>query len=409
MTVQAPGFQATTQETSRVFKRSTLEAFFFGFFYDDAQTQPVSPVDPQTHPNFRIYDPQGNILEQGVAIPGGAPGFWRVAWYVPADAQLTNVNSRYRLQAVMVDANFRQFETSFEFDVVETQVTAQDPEEMQKICFVGRSKRVFFHNTTRPYSLSAQLIAQGMDATPLYAGSFRYPAPQAPGPNDIVEVPCGTHYTYYFDTPKLPVIGHYTVLWFVRDSELGEEYEEAMGIEVVNTSVIQLMTWLRMYIDKLQKKLGIVYAYRDEEIYAYLNQAIGTINQGVPPTSYTLQSVPSPLQSLLLMAAIMWALIAQRLLYAETNFDFSGQTVTLGYNPGQDLDGMIDRMNQAIQDQLRKTKEGLVRASSNVGFLAARPVRYREGMVFRVGPVNAGAQTGDALYQLLALAGLPLG
>ena len=257
MTVQAPGYQATTQETSRVMKRGMLETFFFGFFYDAAQTQPVNPIDPQTHPNFRIFDPQGNLLQDGVAVPASSPGFWRVAWFVPRDAQLSNVNRRYRFQTITVDANFRQFETSFEFDVVESAVPAQKPEDMQVLTFMGRSARVFFHSTVRPLSLSAQVIPQGRDSNPIYVGNFIYPQPVSPGPNDIIEVADGTGYTYYFDTPKFPYVGHYTVLWFVRDTLLSQEDQSAQNIEVVNTYVIQLMTWVRMYIDKLQKKLEV--------------------------------------------------------------------------------------------------------------------------------------------------------
>jgi len=407
MTLQAPGFQATNQETSRVLKRSTLEVFVFGFFYDEAKTLPVSPVDPQTHPNFKIFDPLGNLLQDGIAIPAASPGYWRVAWYVPKDAMLTNVHKRYRIQTVMADANLRQFETSFEFEVVESAIPAQKPEEQQRLCFVGRSKRVFFHNTVRPVSLSARVIMQGNDANPMYVGNFVYPLPLVPGPNDILEVEDGTGFTYYFDSPVFPTIGHYTVLWFVRDFTLAEEDISAQNVEVVNTYVIQLMTWLRMYIDKLQKKLGIVYAYRDEEIYAYLNQGLGTINQGVPPTSYTLEGVPTPLQSLLLMAAMWWGLTAQRILYTETNFSFSGQTVTLDYNPGADLDGIIDRMNTTIEAQLRKTKEGVMRAQSNVGFLGARPLRFGRSMVFKVGHVSSNNPLSNQdLGQLLSTSGI---
>jgi hypothetical protein len=395
MALQAPGWQATTQETPRVLKRATLELFVFGFFYDEAKTQPVAPVDPTTHPNFKIFDLNGQLLQDGVAIPATSPGYWRVAWYVPKDAALTNIHRRYRFQTVMADANLRQFETSFEFDVVESAVPAQKPEEQQRLAFVGRSKRLFFHDTVRPVSLSARLIAQGNDANPLYMGTFVYPPAPVPGPNDIIEVPDGTGYTYYFDTPPFPNIGTYTVLWFVRDFPLSEEDISAQNIEVVNTFVIQLMTRLRMYIDKVQKKLGIVYAYRDEELYAYLDEGLGTINQGVPPTYYTLQNLPTPMHSLLLMAAMMWGLMAQRILYTETNFDHSGQTVTLGYNPGADLDGIIDRMQTALSEQLRKTKEGVVRAQSPVGFLAARPIRYGRNMVFKVGRVTNNSPLGN--------------
>jgi len=343
MTVQSPGLQATTQETSRVLKRGTLETFFFSFFYDEAQTQPVSPIDPATQPNFRILDPSGSLLQDGIAVPAAAPGVWRVAWFVPVNAELTNVHHRYRIQTTMVDANFRQFETSFEFDVVETAVPAQKPELQQLLTFVGQGTRAHFHNTVRPDYLQARVMARGQDNKPMFIANWVYPVPANPGPGTIYEVPIGTGYTYYIDTPTFPAPGEYTVVWFVRDFPLSENEMEMQNIEVVNTSVLQLMTKLRMFIDKLQKKLGIVYAYRNEEIIAYLNQGLGTINQGVPPTYYTFTNLPTPLESLLITSSLYWGLIAQRILYGETNFDFC-----------VDLDTLLP------------TRRGLIRAKSLV-------------------------------------------
>jgi len=275
----------------------------------------------------------------------------------------------------------------------------------QLLTFVGQGTRAQFHNTVRPDFLQAKIIARGRDNAPLYIANWTYPIPAVPGPNTIYEIPIGTGYTYYIDTPAFYTMGEYTVIWFVRDFPQSAQDMEMQNIEVVNTSVLQLMTKLRMFIDKLQKKLGIVYAYRNEEIIAYLNQGLGTINQGVPPTYYTLTSIPSPIESLLITASLYWGLIAQRILYAETNFDFTGQTVSIGYNPGSDLDGMIDRLNTAVESQLRKTKEGIVRATSSVGFIATRPAKYRSGLIYKVGNID-GSQTGNSIFQLLSSYGI---
>jgi len=109
---QAPGKQATTQETSRVLTRGQLEFFTWKFFYDEAETQPIQPLDTLTYPSYRILDPTGTILAQGVAVPAGAPGHWKIGWVVPREAPLTNPHRRYQIATVMVDGEMRQWELS---------------------------------------------------------------------------------------------------------------------------------------------------------------------------------------------------------------------------------------------------------------------------------------------------------
>jgi len=407
MSVQAPGFQATTQETSRVLKRGTLEFFIFSFFYDESKTQPVIPVDTSTHPNFVIRAPDGQILEQGVAVPASGPGYWKLGWVVPRDAQLTNVNSRYILQVVMVDGNFRQFETSFEFDVVETAVPGQQPELHQLLTFVGDGIRIKFENTVRPDLLRVKVVPRGSDNSPIHAATFTYPVPNPPGVNNLIEISKDTHYVYYTDVPKFASVGEYTAIWNVRDFPESQQDIELQAIEVINSSTFQLMKSLRMLIDKLQKKTGIVYSYSDEDIIEYLKRGIGTLNQYTPPTNYGLTSIPPPLESLGILAAAAWGLTAQRILYAETNLDFSGQTVTLGYNPGADIDSIIDRLNSMVADQSAKTKGGIIRAQSNQGFIATRPQRYRSGLLYKVGDLQ-GSQSTNTIFQIMNAYGIPI-
>jgi len=407
MTIQAPGYQATTQETQRVLKRGQLETFFFKFFYDQAETQPVIPVDSQTHPNYRIIAPNGEILYQGIAVPAGSPGFWRVGWIVPKDADLTNVQKRYRFQTIIVDANFRQFETSFEFDVVETAVPAQKPELQQLLTFVGEGIRITFTNTVRPDSLKVKVVPRGSDFSPLHVASWTYPVPVVPTPNNLLEVQRDNAFVYYTDVPMFPSVGEYTAMWQVRDFPESSQDMELQAIEVISSSTFQLMKSLRMLIDKLQKKLGIVYAYTNEDIIEYLKRGIGNINAYTPPTAYNLSTLPVPLESLGIMAAAVWGLTAQRILYAETNFSFSGQTVTLEYNPGAEIDSIIDRMNTAVNEQAAKTKGGIVRAGSSAGFISTRPQRFRSGLVYKIGSVS-GTATNANVVQVLTSYGLPL-
>jgi len=407
MTIQAPGYQATTQGTPRVLRRGQLEWFIFKFFYDEAETQPVMPLDQSTHPNFRVLSHNGEMLAQGVAVPAGSPGHWKSGWVVPRDAELTNVHKRYRFQTIIVDSNFRQFETSFEFDVVETAVAAQEPELQQLIVPVGDSIRVKLTNTVRPDFLRVKVVPRGQDMSPIHVANWTFPQPIPAGPSDLKEIERGNAYVYYTDTPVIMSVGEFTAVWSIRDFPDSEQDTEMQAIEVFSTSTFQLMKSLRMLIDKLQKKLGIVYAYTNEDILEYLKRGVGTLNQFTPPTYYDVNSIPAPLESLALQAAAVWGLNAQRLLYAETALDFSGQTVTLGYNPGSDIDGVIDRMNTAVNDQAAKAKGGIVRASSAAGYISTRPQRFRSGLLYKTGLIS-GASTNANVVQVLSSYGIAL-
>lgn len=401
------GYQGTTQETSRVLKRGQLEFFVFKFFYDAAETQPVIPVDPQTHPNFRILSPGGDLLAQGIAVPGPSPGLWKVGWVVPKDAELTNVHKRYRLQTVVVDAQFRQFETSFEFDVVETAVPAQQPELQQLLTFVGEPLRVSFVNTVRPDFLRVKVIPRGMDGSPLHVATFTFPVPVVPGPNDLIEVERGNAYVYYTDVPAFGSTGEYSALWTVRDFPDSQQDIEHQAIEVIGSSQMFLLKSLRMLVDKLQKKLGIVYAYTNEDLIEYVKRGTALVNSYWPPTNFTPNDVPASLEAFTVLAAAWWGLSAQRILYAETGFDFSGQTVTLGYNPGADIDSMVSNFKEILDSQLKATKKSLIRAASNVGFISTRAQRNRPGLIYKLGTFT-GKDGSNSVLQTLASYGIPI-
>jgi len=371
---QAPGKQGTTQATSRVLTRGNLEFFVFQFFYDTALTLPVAPYDPLMYPSFKIMSPEGSLIAQGVAVVGSITGEWKVGWVVPKDASLNTVNKRYTFQTVMVDAELRQFETSFEFDVVESAIPAQEPELQQLATLVGKSLRVFFKNTVRPVSLNVVVVPRGQDANILHSANFTFPPPLVFGPNDLHEYEEGTHYVYYTDTPPFASTGLYSAIWSVRDNPIASEDFEHQSIEIVATTTMHMVKSVRMLIDKLQKKLGIVYAYRAEDMLEYVRQGMGLVNSYWPPTNFTPNDAPASLEAYITLAAAWWGLNAQRILYAETNFSFSGQTVTLEYNPGADIDSVITNFKEYLDTNLSNVKKQLVRSSRSVGAVSTRPM-----------------------------------
>jgi len=379
--MQAPGYAGTTQETSRVLTRGKLEFFVFSFHYDAGKLQPVVPLDSAQYPNFRILSPSSDLLAQGTAVPAGSPGQWKVGWVVPRNADLNNVNRRYRLQVVMVDTTMRQFETSFEFDIVESHEPAQSPQLQQLLTFSGETIRVSFQNGVRPDALSVRVCPRGQDDSAIHVANF---LPPSVGPNYLREIETENTYLYVTDTPRLSA-GEYSAIWSVRDTPVSQMDFEHQIIQVIPPSLMFLVKSIRMVVDKLQKKLGIVYAYTNEDMIEYLNRGIAEVNAVPPFTSFNPNNIPAPMENYIIMSASWWALFAQRILYAETNMNFSGQTVTLEYNPGADLEGLMSALKESLNAGLAKAKLAFSRAKSSVGSVAVRPYTNRPQLVFKQG------------------------
>jgi hypothetical protein len=110
---------------------------------------------------------------------------------------------------------------------------------------------------------------------------------------------------------------------------------------------------------------------------------------------------PASIEAFIVLAGAWWGLNAQRILYAETALSFSGQTVTLDYNPGADIEGIMSSFKEILDANVSKVKQQLLRQSSGVGSIATRPYRYRTNMVF---PVSSGpGQTQFIRLQQLGL------
>lgn len=401
--MQAPGFQAIGQETPRILTRGRLEYFFFNFYYDTAKTQPVTPCDPQAYPNYRVLSPSGSLVAQGVAVAGPAPGVWKMGWVVPKNAELTDVNKRYTIQAIIVDEQQRQFEVSFHFDVVDDRIPAQEPELQKLMTFANQPVRVFFKNLTRPQQLSMALSIKGSDI-PIHTATLSFPIADPPTTSTIVEVEDKNGLVYYNDTIPL-LVGTYSALWTIRESATSPIDFEHQAIQVIGTTTMHLINSVRMLIDKLQKKLGLVYAYSNEDMLEYVSQGANIVNAYWPPSNYTVASYPGAIESFIVLAGAWWGLSSQRILYAETNLNFSGQSVTLDYNPGADIEGILSGFKEFLDSNVSKTKQSLKRASSSAGAIATRPYRFRTNNVFLAetgrGPIGSNIQQLLLFYGLL--------
>ena len=135
---------------------------------------------------------------------------------------------------------------------------------------------------------------------------------------------------------------------------------------------------------RIQKKLGLVTAYDNELLLECLQRGVDMVNGYWPPSTWSITQVPQALSIYSIIAGCWWALESQRILYAETNLNFSGQTVTLEYNPGADIESAMQGLKDTLDNRLSAQKKNVIRSSRAVGSVATRPYRYRSSLVFKI-------------------------
>ena len=99
-------------------------------------------------------------------------------------------------------------------------------------------------------------------------------------------------YVFWYDTPSLGT-GEFNVFWGLRETAVSSmEYDHQL-IRVPHWTYWSLDKSLRMIIDKLQKKMGWVQSYSNDQTLEYILQGIGMVNQVMPATSWQLNSIPT--------------------------------------------------------------------------------------------------------------------
>jgi hypothetical protein len=151
-----------------------------------------------------------------------------------------------------------------------------------------------------------------------------------------------------------------------------------------------------MLLDKAQKRIGLVQAYSDSDMYEYMLRGVDVVNSTNPVTFWSLHQFPSYAAGMvhyMILAAAEWGLRAQYLAEGELNsFSFSGQTVTLDVERTSVYDSMLANIRDYLRENLQPTKRNLLRRVSP-GSLAVRPYDFGLGsLVIPVQTINAGAQ-----------------
>jgi hypothetical protein len=391
----APRGLTLTRKQSHVFRNA--------FFADQDLSVPLVPIDASRYPSFQIVDINGQIVSAGVATLDGQPGHYRVEFFVPGDAPISNDDRRWRLEWLLIDTNNRQFEKTTEFDVRDVEVTATPVRDIKLIAMCDQPFRVFIRELHRPYSITLNVTDTGsvaiVDAPAVWPGSG------SPSETLLTEVVENETYVYYYDIPAdtLSAGTTYQAVFQIRQSVASVAEHAFQVIEVPPTAILQYFPALRMCIDKYQKRRELLQAYQDSDIYEYLIRGLEIINGWHPVTSFQMTTLPSQLTPYWLMAGQLWGLNAQFLLETDLSFDFSGQTVTLNYDHTGNIDTAISRATEFLREGLGPAKTAVYRRQAGVGTVAGRPTRI-SGLHHYVYPISRLSSTD--FVQLLSTYGL---
>lgn len=356
--------------------RKSTHVFRNAFFSDPDCLVPLVPLDASKYPSFQIVDINGQIVAAGLATLDGTPGNYRVEFFVPADAPISNDDRRWRIEWLFIDEDNRQLEKTTEFDVRDVDITATPVRDLKLIAMERKPFRVHIREVSRPYSIRLD-VAAANNATDIIAEDVLFPGSGSSGEVLLTEAVDNETYVYYYDIPEDLLLGNRTYLatWSISGSITASPQYAFQVIEVPPRVVLQFFPSLRMCIDKFQKQREHIQAYQDSDIYEYLIQGLRFINSWHPLTGYSLTDLPEPLIPFWLMAGQLWGLNAQHLLETDLQFSFGGQTVTLDYDHTGNIEAGISRALDFLRDNLTSAKMPLFRRAAGVGVMAGKTYR----------------------------------
>ena len=401
-------------QTPRIFTRGESSQFRVGFFADEARTIALVPIDP-SYPQYTIYNPSGTAIQTGTGVQA-TPGNFTADYLVPKDAPLTNFqqdsqghatplsanDARYRIEWVILTAENFQVTFVEEFDVRDVTITQSQSRELKYMSLAGDPVRLMFRCTVVPYKVTLRFIVRGGEDHPVITDLYDSTQP-AGSQGGVQYAKDGDSYVLYRDVPAGITRRNtaYMVLWQIQDSEFSVPVTQYQVLVSVSTNILPLLTYLRMLIDKFQKRKG-VQVYECSELLEYISQGLRFVNLSHPATQYSMDQLPDDFQSLVLLAAGWYALKAQSLLETDLDFSFSGQSVTLSASRASAMDSVASNMMEEFNKTIGPAKMAYVRRARGVGTFAGRAYSYRNmyNYTFKISSMGSDSMLMNTLSKI---------
>ncbi len=368
-----------------IFHRNALSIFHAGFFSDAARTIPVSPINAD-YPKYSIYDTAGVEILNGVGSVGIGAGYWQVQLVIDEQYHLTKPDERYKIIWTMVNANNQQFNFEQEFELFEPALSEPEDREQKYISMAGTDVRLRISLQAIPDSISVAVFQNMDQQSPIFvANSSQLMRASTANSNEHV---------FYIDLPGgLTNINYkYSIVWKVRRTPTDTESFTYQVLTTVGAYTLNLITSVRMLIDKFQKRLGTVQAYEDSDIVEYLERGMELLNSSFPLTNFQIGATPGALNVFHIMLSSWYALNAQQLLETDLGFSFSGQAITLDYDHASQLSDVMGRWKDYIDANLTQAKTQILNQQGSVGTSAGRGMRYTQTMTWKVASYGTTGQ-----------------
>lgn len=366
------------------FARATTANFTASFLNID--DDPLVAADPNSNPSVVIKDPAGTTVSVGVGRPIGG-GKYVFGWFVPEDAEINTVDRPWTASWFFLTDTGQNKDFQETFNVVDKVEPLPEEKKWTYLVREGKSERLFLPLSVIPEEIGIDILDASYNIVHSIATSptehvtteviSEATQQTAISQRKIGRMTRDGKYHFFFDTEPLKQ-GEYLIFWKVREQTVSPEDEVQQLLRVPEMVFWRLAQPLRILIDKLQKRVGWVQAYSDSDLYEYIIRGVDMANLTQPTTNWSLGSIPignsrGVIDAVLLYAA-MWGLTAQQILETELTFDFSGQTVTLGYN--HDYGNVFSNINEML-GKFAESKQHIFRIANGPGVVGVRPKNWR--------------------------------
>jgi hypothetical protein len=361
------------------FARATSAKFENSFLDQDGE--PQVPADPVAYPAVVLKDPAGTTVATGVGKPIGN-GKYVFRWFVPSDAEINPDDRPWVVEWFFTTLQGNNLDARESFSIVDKVDPGANERAWTYLLRAGDGERLFYRTTTQPEEIAVELLDPShkrlfmatSTSQDLSLSSEKIAINQRKIGKVVDE---GGRYVFFFNTDPLDE-GEYLVFWAVRDSVVAPKVSVQQLLRVPEMRFWHLLQPMRILLDRLQKKVGWAQSYSDSDMYEFLIRGLDMANNTQPTTNWTLSSIPlsmsrGVLDAVLLYAA-SWALISQQILETELNFDYNGQTVTLGYH--HDYAGVFSNINGMLE-RFKESKQHIYRIANGPGKVGVRPKNWR--------------------------------
>ena len=348
---------------------------------NDLQDVPLIPSDATKYPSVSIIDINGQIVTNRLAIEI-VPGRYSFEWTVSDNAVISNDDRRYKCHWNFIAESGRQLTSFTEFDVKDPDIEPSfEDQAIKQVVLENKNIKFRYVTSHKPYELSCDIIVGN---TVIYHALFV----------DMNMVTYNGNFIYSFivNNSLYKAGAEIVGIWDILETPISHPQQLHQSYYTIAPDIIPNITSLRMIIDKYRKQKDLPQHYDDGELLEYLYRGANILNAMFPTTNWSYTAFPQPLKAHLFLTSAIYGLNAQGLLETDLNFDFSGQSVTLGYDHSSGLDSAISRMWSWLEAQVPAVKTAFVRSQSAVGITVVTPVNFRyRNRVRRIGNIKNGA------------------